>query len=80
MVSVGADGKLWVMSGALGGEQRTSQEFQTADGKTARLRFTRFNVSADAFESRMDFSEDGGETWIPGNHQVFRRAEDPDSP
>ena len=80
MVSVGADGKLWVMSGPLGGDQRTSQEFETADGKTARLRFTRFNVSDNTFESRMDFTEDGGETWIPGNHQLFRRAEDPQGP
>lgn len=80
MVSVGPDGKLWVMSGPLGGEQRFSQEFETAEDNTARLRFTRFNVSDDAFESRMDFTEDGGETWTPGNHQVFRRVSDPEGP
>jgi hypothetical protein len=80
MVSVGADGKLWIMSGPLGGEQRYSREFQTEEGKTARLRFTRFNVSDDAFESRMDYTEDGGETWNPGNHQVFRRAANPEVP
>lgn len=28
----------------------------------------------DAFESRMDYSEDGGVTWKQGNRQVFRRA------
>lgn len=80
MVSVGADGKLWIMTGPLGGEERYSQEFETEDGSTAQLRFTRFNVGDDAFESRMDYTEDGGETWIPANHQVFRRAEAPTSP
>lgn len=74
MVSVGADGRLWVMTGPLGGEQRLSQPFDTADGGTGQLRFTRFKVSADAFESKMDYTEDGGLTWKPGNHQRFRRV------
>ena len=77
MVSVGADGRLWIMTGPLGGEVRYTQEFSTADGGTARLRFTRFNVSDDAFESRMDVSTDGGATWAPGNHQQFRRITGP---
>jgi len=38
-----------------------------------RLRFTRYNVSQDRFESRMDYSTDGGATWTQGNHQVFVR-------
>ena len=74
MVSVGADGNLWVMTGPLGGETRTTQPFTTQGGGHAQLRFTRFNVSMDRFESRMEYSEDGGETWKPGNHQVFRRV------
>ena len=61
MVSVGRDGNLWIMTGPLGGEERRSQEFRTDAGATAQLRFTRFNVSAEAFESRM-------------NHQRFRRV------
>ena len=73
MVSVGADGMLWIMTGPLGGEQRMSQEYTTANG-TGRLRFTRFNVSPDTFESRMEYTEDGGTTWKPGNHQLFTRA------
>lgn len=73
MVSVGPDGKLWVMTGPLGGDTRTTQPYPTADGGTGRLRFTRFNVNADRFESRMEWSEDGGTTWVPGNHQVFVR-------
>lgn len=79
MVSVGADGKLWTMSGPLGGEVRTTGEFKTRDGGTGQLRFTRFNVGKDRFESRMDYTEDGGKTWKPGNHQVFRRAGSADS-
>ncbi len=74
MVSVGADGALWTMTGPLGGEERLSQEFKTTDGGTGRLRFTRFNVSPDAFESKMEHTSDGGKTWKPGNHQMFRRA------
>lgn len=74
MVSVGADGRLWTMTGPLGGEVRTTPEFDTAGGGKARLRFTRYNVEADRFESKMEYSEDGGATWKPGNHQVFRRA------
>ncbi|HEX9565522.1 MAG TPA: hypothetical protein VF981_16200 [Gemmatimonadaceae bacterium] len=77
MVSVAGDGKLWIMTGPLGGEQRGTAEFRTAGGGTARLRFTRFNVQPDAFESRMEYSEDGGKTWKPANHQRFRRATDP---
>ena len=79
MVSVSRDGMLWTMTGPLGGEERLSQEFTTADGGTARLRFTRFNVSSDEFESRMEFTSDGGESWQPGNHQVFRRTDCPAS-
>ena len=74
MVSVGADGRLWVMTGALGEEVRVTQEFKTASGGVGQLRFTRYNVSTDSFESKMEFTEDGGNTWLPGNHQVFRRA------
>ena len=74
MVSVGADGRLWVMTGPLGGETRTTQEYATANGGTGQLRFTRFNVAEDSFESRMEYTEDGGRTWKPGNHQWFRRS------
>jgi hypothetical protein len=74
MTSVGADGQLFVMTGPLGGDTRETS-FTPPDGKLTRLRFTRFNVTPDRFESRMERSTDGGATWLPGNHQVFvRRA------
>lgn len=73
MVSVGADGRLWIMTGPLGGETRYSQVFETRSGGEAQLRFTRFNVTDDRFESRMEWTEDGGASWKPGNHQVFVR-------
>lgn len=73
MVSVGPDGRLWVMTGPLGGETRTSRPYPTTDGGTGRLRFTRYNVTADRFESRMEWSEDEGASWVPGNHQIFVR-------
>lgn len=74
MVSVGADGRLWVMTGPSGGETRHTGEYQTQGGTTGQLRFTRYNVMPDAFESRMEWTQDGGKTWVPGNHQTFRRS------
>lgn len=73
MASVGADGNLLVMTGPAGEETRTTPAVPTGDGGTMRLRFTRFNVAPDRFESRMEVSLDGGSSWKPGNHQVFSR-------
>ena len=74
MVSVGADGKLWIMTGPLGEDHRTTQAFETGAGGKRKMRFTRYNVSADAFESKMEYTDDDGKTWTPGNHQQFKRA------
>lgn len=76
MVSVGVDGHLWVMTGPVDGETRTTPPTPLADGRKMQLRFTRFNVEPDCFESRMEMSFDGGESWRPGNHQHFVRARD----
>lgn len=76
MVSVGADGHLWVMTGPAGGETRTTPPTPLADGRSMQLRFTRSAITPDRFESRMEVSMDGGENWKPGNHQVFIRAAD----
>jgi hypothetical protein len=38
MVSVGGDGKLWIMTGAVGDEVRSTQPFRTTDGKESQLR------------------------------------------
>ena len=78
MVSVGPDGRLWVMTGPLGGETRYTQEYATPDGGKGQLRFTRYNVTPDAFDSRMEYTSDGGTTWTPGNHQRFTRVASPD--
>jgi hypothetical protein len=68
------DGHLWVMTGPINGETRTTPATPLADGRSMRLRFTRFNVQPDRFESRMEVSFDGGSSWMPGNHQVFTRG------
>lgn len=73
MVSVGRDGNLWVMTGPADSEIRTTPVIKMSDGSTMQLRFTRYNVSPDRFESRMEYSTDGGATWKPGNHQVMTR-------
>ncbi|MDH4260667.1 MAG: hypothetical protein OEW16_10275, partial [Gammaproteobacteria bacterium] len=56
------------------GETRTTPPTPLADGGSMQLRFTRFNVEPDRFESRMEFTLDDGKTWKPGNRQVFIRA------
>ncbi|MEZ5681844.1 MAG: hypothetical protein R3E14_11210 [Erythrobacter sp.] len=73
MVSVGPDGQLWTMTGPQSSETRETPVVAMPDGSTLKLRFTRFNVSQDRFESRMERSTDGGETWSLGNRQVFNR-------
>jgi hypothetical protein len=73
MASVGPDGQLWVMTGPQDSETRETPVVEMPDGTRLKLRFTRFNVSKDRFESRMESSTDGGETWVHGNHQVFLR-------
>ncbi len=78
MVSVGPDGQLWVMTGADTSETRETPVVTNPDGSTIKLRFTRFNVTPDSFESKMERSTDGGETWVKGNHQIFTRAEQAD--
>lgn len=74
MTSVGADGMLWVMTGPRNGEVRETANRTMADGSSLKLRFTRYNVAPDSFESRMDVSTDDGATWRQGNHQLFRRC------
>ena len=73
MVSVGMDGNLWVMTGPIDGETRTTPPTVMSDGSTMQLRFTRYNIEANRFESKMERTTDGGATWLPGNHQVFVR-------
>ena len=74
MVSVGRDGRLWHMVGPVDSETRTTPNVTMPDGSTLMLRFTRYNVQADSFESRMELSTDGGATWVKGNHQTFSRC------
>ena len=73
MASVGVDGHLWIMTGSIGGETRITPPTAMSDGSTMQLRFTRYNIERDRFESRMERTTDDGATWLPGNHQVFLR-------
>ncbi|MGH8251113.1 MAG: hypothetical protein ACREVI_10540 [Steroidobacteraceae bacterium] len=79
MASVGADGNLWVTTGPAGGDIRSTAPTALADGRTMTLRFTRFGVTADRFESCMETSFDGGRTWQQGHHQLFVRAKGSES-
>lgn len=73
MASVGEDGHLWVMTGPADSEVRTTPETKMSDGSTMTLRFTRYDVEKDRFRSKMEYSTDGGKTWVQGNRQEFRR-------
>ncbi len=73
MLSVGQDGAAWTMTGPIGAETRETTEVAMADGTKLKLRFTRFNIVRDRYESRMERSTDGGVTWALGNHQIFER-------
>lgn len=77
MASVGGDGHLGVRGGPADGETPTTPDTSVPDGSTMRLRFTRFNVTGNRFESRMEVSGDSGASWQPGNHQVFVRKGTP---
>ncbi len=57
-------------------ERRSAIEMASVgtDGELKVMRVTRFNVSPDRLEARMEVSTDGGNSWKPGHHQVFRRA------
>lgn len=43
MVSVGKDGKLWIITGPLGEETRYTEKVATQSGDEGQLRFTRAN-------------------------------------
>lgn len=74
MASVGADGQLQLMSGPAGAETRTSAAIPLADGRRMLQRYTRYGITTDRFEARMETSHDGGLSWKPGHHQLFVRA------
>ena len=76
MTSVGPDGTLWRMIGPDDSETRTTPNRTMSDGSTLMLRFTRYDVTPNSFQSRMESSTDGGATWSIGNRQRFVRAED----
>jgi hypothetical protein len=81
MAQVGADGQLLVMTGAAGTETRTTEEIPLPDGRHMVQRHTRYRITADRFEAKLETSYDGGQSWKPGIHQLFVRqpASRPDS-
>jgi len=81
MAQVGADGQLLVMTGAAGTETRTTEEIPLPDGRHMMQRHTRFKVTPNRFEAKLETSYDGGQSWKPGMHQLFVRqpAGRPDS-
>jgi hypothetical protein len=74
MAEVNADGQLVVMSGPVGKPARTADAVTLSDGRRVMQRHTRFDVTPDRFEARLETSYDGGQSWRPGYHQVFVRA------
>jgi hypothetical protein len=81
MAEVGADGQLVVMTGPAGAETRTTDAIPLPDGRRMLQRHTRYGVTANRFEAKLETSYDGGLSWKPGYHQIFVRvpASRPDS-
>ena len=44
------------------------------DGRRMLQRHTRYGVTANRFEAKMEMSYDGGANWKPGYHQLFVRV------
>jgi hypothetical protein len=74
MAQVGADGQLVVMSGPAGTETRSTAPVALPDGRRLVQRHTRYAVTADRFEAKMEMSYDGGQSWKLGYRQLFVRA------
>lgn len=74
MAQVGSDGQLVVMSGPAGAATRTTAAVALPDGRRMVQRHTRYGVSADRFEAKLETSFDGGQSWRLANHQLFVRA------
>ena len=74
MAQVGADGQLVVMSGPAGAQTRRSAPVELPDGRRVLQRHTRYGVTADRFEAKVETSDDGGASWKPAYHQLFVRA------
>jgi hypothetical protein len=74
MAQVGGDGQLIVMSGPAGTETRIAEPIALPDGRQMLQRHTRYGVTADRFEAKMEMSYDGGASWKPGYHQLFVRV------
>jgi hypothetical protein len=72
MAQVGADGQLLVMTGAAGTETRTTEEIPLPDGRHMMQRHTRFKVTADRYEAKLETSYDGGQSWKPGHAPALR--------
>lgn len=52
----------------------------TAAGGEMTLRFTTTRKTADAFDVAMDYSLDGGDSWVRGMRQYLTRAASPGQP
>jgi hypothetical protein len=77
MAQVGADGQLVVMSGPAGAQTRRSAAVELPDGRRVLQRHTRYGVTPDRFEAKVETSDDGGASWKPAYHQLFVRAHEP---
>lgn len=72
LVSVnGSTGELWVLGGDL--DQWQIRSRVTPPG-SAQIRFTHYDVEQDSWRALMEYSTDGGDTWLPGFRQVFSRV------
>lgn len=74
MAQVGSDGQLVVLSGPASAASRKTAAIALPDGRRMVQRHTRYGVTPDKFEAKLETSYDGGQSWKLGYHQLFVRA------
>lgn len=81
MAQVGSDGQLVVLSGPASAASRKTAVIPLPDGRRMVQRHTRYGVTRDKFEAKLETSYDGGQSWKLGYHQLFVRtpAKQPES-
>lgn len=73
LVSVSREGDLWTFTGGLDKFVITSLPRTMPDGRQLMIRFSHDEVSHDQLGAVMEFSYDGGETWMVRCRQTLNR-------
>jgi hypothetical protein len=74
LVSIsGENGAVWVLTGTLDEWVITSAPRRLADGRTAMIRFTHYDIEPHMFKALQEVSFDGGVSWAAVYRQTLTR-------